>query len=157
MMAEGHRRIEQALRAVTSLEKPDVRHEMQLLSALGSTMIWTRGGSPKRNAILPGALTAAESLDDADYRLRALWGLYIDHQTRGDNQVALALAERFRRHAVTTADPDLLIGERMAGAAQHFLGNQNQARRHITLILTYYASPPAWSDTIPFHVAPRFP
>jgi len=128
---------------------------MQLLSALGSTTIWTRGGSPETNAILTRALTAAESLDDADYRLRALWGLYIDHQTRGDNQVALALAERFRRHAATTADPDLLIGERMAGAAQHFLGNQNQARRHIEHMLTGYVSPADWSDKIRFHVDQR--
>ena len=155
MMEECHRRIERALRAVTSQAKPDVRHEMQLLSALGSTMIWTRGGSPETNAILTRVLTAAESLDDADYRLRALWGLYIDHQTRGDHQVALALAERFSRHAVTTADPDLLIGERMAGAAQHFLGNQNQARRHIEHMLTGYVSPADWSDKIRFHVDQR--
>ena len=155
MMEECHRRIERALRAVTSQANPDVRHEMQLLSALGSTTIWTRGGSPETNAILTRALTAAESLDDADYRLRALWGLYIDHQTRGDNQVALALAERFRRHAATTADPDLLIGERMAGAAQHFLGNQNQARRHIEHMLTGYVSPADWSDKIRFHVDQR--
>src|SRR5258708_35343937 len=113
MMAEGHRRIEQALRAVTSLEKPDVRHEMQLLSAMGSIMIWTRGGSPETNAILTRALTAAESLDDADYRLRTLWGLYIDHQTRGDHQVALELDERFRRHAETAAVPGLLVRRRM--------------------------------------------
>jgi len=104
---------------------------------------------------LTRVLTAAESLDDADYRLRALWGLYIDHQTRGDHQVALALAERFSRHAVTTADPDLLIGERMAGAAQHFLGNQNQARRHIEHMLTGYVSPADWSDKIRFHVDQR--
>jgi len=155
MMEECHRRIERALQAVTSQAKPDVRHEMQLLSAMGSIMIWTRGGSPETNAILTRALTAAESLDDADYRLRTLWGLYIDHQTRGDHQVALALAERFRRHAVTTADPDLLVGERMVGAAQHFLGNQNQARRHIEHMLTGYVSPADWSDKIRFHVDQR--
>jgi predicted ATPase/DNA-binding winged helix-turn-helix (wHTH) protein len=155
MVEECRQRVERALRAVTSQANPDVRHEMQLLSALGSTMIWTRGGSPETNAIFTRALTAAESLDDADYRLRALWGLYIDHQTRGDNQVALALAERFRRHALATADPDLLIGERMAGAAQHFLGNQTQARRHIEHMLTGYVSPADWSDKIRFHVDQR--
>ena len=69
--------------------------------------------------------------------------------------MALALAERFRRHAATTADPDLLIGERMAGAAQHFLGNQNQARRHIEHMLTGYVSPADWSDKIRFHVDQR--
>src|SRR3984893_16044712 len=155
MMEECHRRIDRALSAVAYQAKPDVRHEMQLLSALGSTMILTRGGSPETNAILTRAITAAESLDDADHRLRALWGLYIDYQTRGDHQAALALAERFRRHAVTTADPDLLIGERMAGAAQHFLGNQIEARPHIEHMLTGYVSPADWSDKIRFHVDQR--
>jgi predicted ATPase/DNA-binding winged helix-turn-helix (wHTH) protein len=155
MLEECRQRIERALRAVTCQAKPDVRHEMQLLSALGSTMIWTRGGSPEANAILTRVLTVAEGLDDADYRLRALWGLYIDHQTRGEHQAALALAERFRRHAVTTADPDLLIGERMTGAAQHFLGNQNEARRHIEYMLAGYVSPADWSDKIRFHVDQR--
>jgi predicted ATPase len=128
---------------------------MQLLSALGSTMILTRGASPETNAILTRALAAAESLDDADYRLRALSGLFIDHQTRGDHQAALAFAERFRWHAVITADPDLLIGERMAGAAQHALGNQIEARRHIEHMLTGYVPPADWSDKIRFQFDQR--
>src|SRR5258705_37200 len=43
----------------------------------------------------------------------------------------------------------------MAGAAQHFIGNQNQARRHIEHMLTDYASPADWSDKIRFHVDQR--
>jgi predicted ATPase/DNA-binding winged helix-turn-helix (wHTH) protein len=155
LMEECHQRIDRALSAVASQAKPDVRHEMQLLSALGSTMILTRGASPETNAILTRALAAAESLDDADYRLRALSGLYIDHQTRGDHQTALAFAERFRRLAVITADPDLLIGERMAGATQHYLGNQNEARRHIERMLTGYVPPADWSDKIRFQFDQR--
>jgi predicted ATPase len=154
-MEECHRCIDRALSAVASQTKPDVRHEMQLLSALGSTMILTRGASPETNAILTRALAAAESLDDADYRLRALSVLFIDHQTRGDHQAALAFAERFRRHAVIAADPDLLIGERMVGAAQHALGNQIEARRHIEHMLAGYVPPADWSDKIRFQFDQR--
>jgi predicted ATPase/DNA-binding winged helix-turn-helix (wHTH) protein len=155
LMEECHRCIDRALSAVASQTKPDVRHEMQLLSALGSTMILTRGASPETNAILTRALAAAESLDDADYRLRALSVLFIDHQTRGDHQAALAFAERFRRHAVIAADPDLLIGERMVGAAQHALGNQIEARRHIEHMLAGYVPPADWSDKIRFQFDQR--
>src|SRR5258707_9064730 len=43
----------------------------------------------------------------------------------------------------------------MAGAAQHFLGNQNQARRHIGHMLTGYVSPADWSDKMRFQVDQR--
>jgi predicted ATPase/DNA-binding winged helix-turn-helix (wHTH) protein len=156
MMEECHRRIERALRAVASQAKPDVRHEMQLLSAQASTMLLTRGVGPETNAALTSALAAAESLDDADYRLRALWGLHVDHLTRGYYQVALAFAERFRGHATTSAGPaDLLIGERMIGAALHVLGNQIDARRHIERMLDHYVVPIDWSDKIRFQFDQR--
>jgi predicted ATPase/DNA-binding winged helix-turn-helix (wHTH) protein len=156
MMGECQRRIERALRAVASQAKPDVRHEMQLLSALGLTMLLRRGVGPEMSAVLTSALAAAERLDDADYRLRALWGLYVDHLTRGYYQAALALAERFRWHATTSADPaDQLIGDGMIGEALHVLGNQIDARRHIERMLDRYVAPIDWSDKIRFQFDQR--
>jgi hypothetical protein len=48
------------------------------------------------------AFEIAEILDDADYRLRALWGLYVDCFTSGRYRAALAVAERFCAHATKT-------------------------------------------------------
>jgi predicted ATPase/DNA-binding winged helix-turn-helix (wHTH) protein len=156
MLEECHRRIEQALRAVASQSKADVRHEMQLLSALGSTMMQTRGTGPETNAVLTSALAIAESLDDAEYRLRALWGLYVDQLTRGYYRAGLALAERFRWHATTSVDPgDLLIGDRMTGVALHALGNQIEARRRIERMIDRYVSPANGSDKIRFQFDQR--
>jgi predicted ATPase/DNA-binding winged helix-turn-helix (wHTH) protein len=156
LMEECRRRIERALSAVASQANPDVRHEMQLLSALGSAQMLTRGTGPDTTAALTKALALAECLDDADYRLRALWGLYVDHLTRGYYQAALAFAERFRWHAITMADPaDLLIGDRMIGSALHVLGNQIDARRHIERMLDRYVAPIDRSDKIRFQFDQR--
>jgi predicted ATPase/DNA-binding winged helix-turn-helix (wHTH) protein len=156
LMEECRRRIERALSAIASQANPDVRHEMQLLSALGSALMLTRGTGPDTTAALTNALALAERLDDADYRLRALWGLYVDHLTRGYYQAALTFAERFRWHAITSADPaDLLVGDRMIGSALHVLGNQIEARRYIEHMLDHYVAPNDRSDKIRFQFDQR--
>jgi predicted ATPase/DNA-binding winged helix-turn-helix (wHTH) protein len=156
LMEECRRRIERALSAVASQANPDVRHEMQLLSALGSALMLTRGTGPDTTASLTTALALAERLDDADYRLRALWGLFADHLTRGYYQEALTFAERFRCHAITSADPaDRLIGDRMIGSALHVLGDQIEARPHIEHMLDRYVTPIDRSDKIRFQFDQR--
>jgi predicted ATPase/DNA-binding winged helix-turn-helix (wHTH) protein len=156
LMEECRRRIDRALGGIASQANPDVRRQMQLLSALGSALMLTRGTGPETTAALTNALEIAERLDDADYRLRALWGLYLDRLTRGDYQAALALAERFRRHAATSADPaDLLVGDRLIGSALHVLGNQFDARRHIERMLDRYVAPIDGSDKIRFQFDQR--
>jgi len=52
-----------------------------------------KGSSPEMLAAFTSAFEIAESLDDADYRLRALWGLFTDCVTSGRYREALAVAE----------------------------------------------------------------
>jgi predicted ATPase len=152
-MEDCRRRIERALGAIASQASPDERHQMQLLSALGSALMLTRGTGADTTDAWTNALAIAERLDDADYRLRALWGLFADRLTRGEYQAALKFAERFRQHA---ADPaDLLVGDRMVGSALHVLGNQTEARRHIERMLDSYAAPIEGSDKIRFQFDQR--
>ncbi len=156
LMEDCRRRIERALGGIASQASPDERRQMQLLSALGSALMLTRGTGTDTTAAWTNALALAERLGDADYRLRALWGLFIDRLTRGEYQAALAFAERFRRHAAATADPaDPLIGDRMIGSALHVLGNQIDARRHIELMLDRYVAPIDGSDKIRFQFDQR--
>jgi len=142
LMEESRRRIEQALGSLASQTTWDKRREMQLLTAWGVSLLLTRGGAAEMNAAWTSALRIAEELDDTDYRLRALWGLYIDHLTRGDYRTALACAERFHQLTASAAEStDRFMGERMIGTALHMLGNQNDARRHFEQMLGLHLAP----------------
>jgi len=95
----------------------------------------SRGAAgPETRIAYTRALEIAESLDDAEYRLRALWGLWSYHTASGRHRVALELAQRFYALAAERPDPnDRLSGERAMGTSQHYLGDQPGARRHIDL------------------------
>jgi predicted ATPase len=87
------------------------------------------------------ALEMAEVIDDADYRLRALWGLYVDCFTNGRYRAALAVAERFCGYAATSADPaDGPLGNLQVGLVLVALGDLEGARRHIELMLDRYVA-----------------
>src|SRR5260370_927025 len=62
-------------------ESRDARRNMQLNTALGAALFVMKGSSPEMLAAFTSAFEIAESLDDADYRLRALCGLFIDRIT----------------------------------------------------------------------------
>ena len=124
------RRVEQALASLASLSSPDARREMQLLASLGALRLLTGGATPEAESWWQRALDIAENLDDCDYRLRTLWGLYIHHLTSGHYREALAFAERFNGFA-RARPADAVEGERMIGNALHRLGDQAGARPHL--------------------------
>ena len=93
-------------------------------------------GKAETRAALASVLEIADRLDDTDYRLRALWGLWVDRMNASDVRQARTLAEGFARAAATAADPLAPpVGDRMIGFALHFLGEQALARRHIERML----------------------
>src|ERR1700719_3338024 len=51
------------------------------------------------------ALEITEGLDDTDYQLRALWGLWLACSNNGEHRVALAHAERLRSIAEKSTEP----------------------------------------------------
>jgi hypothetical protein len=116
---------------------------MKLHAAVGASLIYSRGAaSPKASMAYTRALEIAESLDDAEYRLRALWGLYTYYNVSAGYRVALELAQRFHALAAERPDPnDRLTGEGMIGVAQHFLGDLTSARRHLEHVLVGYVTP----------------
>jgi predicted ATPase len=143
LMEECRGRVEQALAALGAPgASRDARREMQLHAALGASLMDTRGGLPNMGAAWTRAFEIAESLDDAEYQLRALWGLWVFHINSSQHRAALAVAQRFCTLAASRSDPnDRLIGERMIGSSQHYLGNQLSARRHIERVLADYVTP----------------
>jgi predicted ATPase len=133
LMTECCARVERAIASLGPRMPSDARRDMRLFLALGTALLHTRRlGSPEMTAALAKALELAESLDDTEYRLRALYELYVYRIITSDYRGALALAERFVEVAARTADPtDALIGGRLIGTILHVLGDQPGAWRHV--------------------------
>jgi predicted ATPase/DNA-binding winged helix-turn-helix (wHTH) protein len=129
MVEEGRVRVEQALAPdgrLGTLETPD---QLRLLSALGTALVFTSGRDPKLAATWRRALQIAESLDETDFQLRALWGLWIVHFHNGEHRLALDIAERFRSLTLRSNNVrDMPVGDRMIGLLHHLLGDLGKAR-----------------------------
>ena len=137
LMEECRRRVEQALASLGTGEHRDKRHEMQLNAALGAALMYTKGTAPETRLAFAQALEIADSLDDTDYGLRALWGLWVDRMNDGAVRDAMRLAEKFSHLASSSSDPSALpIGDRTMGFSLHFLGDQTNAHRYIERMLS---------------------
>ena len=157
LLEECRGRAEQALAAFGAGASRDARHEMKLHAAVAASLMYSRGAAgPETGMAYTRALEIAESLDDAEYRLRALWGLWAYHTARGRLRVALELAQRFHASAAERPDPnDRLSGEGMVGVSQHYLGDLPSARRHLEHMLAGYVTPDQTSHIIRFQTDQR--
>ena len=143
MVEECRVRVEQALAldgCRGTLETPD---QLRLLSALGTALVFTSGRDPKLAATWRRALQIAEALDETDFQLRALWGLWIVHFHNGEHRLALDIAERFRSLALRSNNArDVPVGDRMIGLLHHLLGNLNKARHYSEVALRSFETFP---------------
>jgi hypothetical protein len=143
LMDECSGRVEQALSIIGSGTGQATRREMQLWAALGVSLTYTKGSGPETGAAWEHALQIAEALDNADYELRALHGLWLYNIMCGEFRTALRLAQKFSALAAETADPfDRLIGDRLIGVCLHYMGEHTDARRHTERRLTQATYPP---------------
>jgi predicted ATPase/DNA-binding winged helix-turn-helix (wHTH) protein len=155
LMEECRGRVERALAAIAAGAVRDARREMQLHAALTQSLMYTSGAVSEIGSAGTEAFEIAESLDDAEYQLRSLWGLWSFCITGGQQRVALSLAQRFYTLAAKRSDPnDRLIGERMIGTAQYYLGDLLSARRHIERVLADDVAPAQKSQIVRFEVDP---
>jgi predicted ATPase/DNA-binding winged helix-turn-helix (wHTH) protein len=142
LMEECRGRFERALAAIAAGAGRDARREMQLHAALATSLMYTRGAVSEIGEAGTKAFEIAESLGDVEYKLRSLWGLNSLCTSGGRHCVALTLAQRFYTLAARRSDPnDRLIGERMIGTSQYYLGDLLSARRHIERVLAHYVAP----------------
>lgn len=155
----------------TALEKADqtlwrsrenTQRHMKLLTALGVSMIYTKGPGPQIEDALNMAFALATSLQDTDYQLRAVWGLFVATFNEGKFSSAVMRAEIFRKVAANSANPsDIKAGDRLLGFALHMLGRQAEAREYVEGMLTNYRVPTRRSDLVRFQydqrVAARVP
>jgi predicted ATPase/DNA-binding winged helix-turn-helix (wHTH) protein len=156
LVDEGLGRVERALAVFETGPDRDGRRGMRLRAALGWLQMYAAAGVERSAAAWRTALGLAEGLGDADYQLRALWALWADRQNRGEFRESLALAQRFRALAARAPDPaDRLVGDRMAGASLHFLGDQAGARERIERVLGRYVAPVRRSHAVRFQFDQR--
>ncbi|WP_315802216.1 ATP-binding protein [Bradyrhizobium sp. SZCCHNS3002] len=132
LLAECRERTRTALAVLDDNADGVDRLRMQLLSALGWSLMYGEGRAREARPILEETLELADRLDDKDFRLRALWGLCIDQFNNGQFGKARALAERFTTIAASSPDKtDLMLADRLMAVALHYLGDQTEARIRI--------------------------
>jgi predicted ATPase len=151
LMEECRGYVERALASIRPGPNRDATRELQLYSALGGSLMYTKGPVPETAAAWTTALEIAQTLDDTEYQLRALWGLFAYRIGSGEYLPALALAQNFFGLASNSRDPaDRLIGDGMIGIVLHHLGDQTSARRHIERQVSRYVAPDRRSSTVRF-------
>jgi tetratricopeptide (TPR) repeat protein len=157
LLEECRGRIERAFGTFGTEATRDARLEMKLHAALGASLSNTRGSFHNHGAAWAKALNIAERLQDADYQLRSLRGLWAFHTASGQHRVALETAERF--YALVTKRPDhpndRLVAERMMGVSLFYLGDLSAAQRLLAGVLADYVTPGNRSHVIRFQIDPR--
>jgi predicted ATPase len=118
--------------------------------------MYTTGHQRPMGTAWQAALEVAQDLNDIDYQLRAMWGLWAVHYNNGEYRQALELANRFLSLAPNSTDAaDPQVADRMMGVALHFLGDQTSARRHIERMLNHYVRPDHRSHIVRFQFEQR--
>jgi predicted ATPase len=142
LIQEWAKRVEQALQVVVSSPQNDSCLEMQLSAAWGAALIHTRGCEPEGDAAWSKALAIARQLDDREYQLAALFGLYTRRLIMPQCREAHSLAQEFCRLAATMDDPSALHwGHLIMSHVLLVMGDQNAARRHLDFIVDRETAP----------------
>jgi predicted ATPase/DNA-binding winged helix-turn-helix (wHTH) protein len=151
LLDECRRRVEEALSRVAPGSNRDARRQMQLETALGLSLFHTKGPARETGAAWMRALAIADRLEDTEYQLRALWGLWSHRMSSGEYRAGLAFAQKFRGLIEKQPDPAArLIADRMVGSVRLYMGDQADARRHIERMLSRYVDPLHRSHMIRF-------
>ena len=149
LIAEAHGQVRMALARIDPSRCAQV--QMRLRAALAWSLMQIKGQVDETRAAWQQTLELAEGLDDTDYQLRALWGLWSGLLNRSRFREALALAHRFADVAARRSDlNDSYVGHRMIGYILHLLGRQTEARQHLEHMITGYVVPATGDQIIRF-------
>jgi predicted ATPase/DNA-binding winged helix-turn-helix (wHTH) protein len=150
-------RAARALAILAAKVSGQVRHEMKLQVALAASLIYSRGpASAEIGMAYTRALEIAQRLDNPEYQLRALRGLWVYQTVNSRHAAALELAQRFYALGAARPDPnDRLGGEAMIGISQYYRGDLPSARRHLEHGLAGYTTPDQDSHLIRFQTDQR--
>jgi predicted ATPase/DNA-binding winged helix-turn-helix (wHTH) protein len=129
LLGECRSRVSQALSALERVSASQPQQEMALRAALGMALMYTRGPDDESEATWTRVLELADGIGDTEYRLRALYGLWLYRILVCQYRAGLELARQFHLAAERGAvDSDLATSERMMAMALHYLGDQAGTR-----------------------------
>jgi predicted ATPase/DNA-binding winged helix-turn-helix (wHTH) protein len=149
-------RLERALASLRPESGQDAHHKMQLLLIHAELLRFVKGRVHEAVDPWAEALKLAEGLDETNYRLQALQGLWAYFLNSGGVWDAIGRAQQFSDLAANTPDPaDQLVGDLMIGMSQHYLGDQTNARAHIERMLEGYPDPAPASHAMHFYYEQR--
>ena len=141
-MTECRARVAQAIAHLEGLPGDD-RRDMRLFLALATSCLHLPiTDAAVITSALNRTLELAERLDDTEYRLRAIYGLYVLRLIFRDHRGALELGERMRALTASMLEPtEELVARRFVGSVLHIMGDQRAARRHVEpLVATDFAA-----------------
>jgi predicted ATPase len=151
--------LENVLHAMVLLDTTsdrDARKRMKLYAALGWPQMGQIAGAQGGAAAWKKSLDLARFLQDDDFHSRSLWALWVDRVNCARPREALEYAQEFHALALRGDEPaDQWIGERMLGAALHFMGDQRSARMHLDRMLKFYVEPKNRSHAVRFQFDQR--
>jgi predicted ATPase/DNA-binding winged helix-turn-helix (wHTH) protein len=150
LLEECRRRAQQALGAA-STESP--RQVMRLQAALGAS-------TPEASEMVSTfteVLDTAKRLDDLEYQLRALWGLYFYYTGIGQFRTAQPFARQFHAVSLRGSDQnDQMFGKSMVAVAEHYVGDLVSARGQLEQLAMEDAVGDRGPDVVRFRDVVRF-
>ena len=156
LMAECQVRVERALASLGRDTAEAPRARMMLNAALGWALMFAVGRTGGTRIAWSATLALAEQLGDSGYRLRALWGLWVDSLNNGAFLEAADLAREFAGIVPDSADTiDRMMADRMMATSLHYLGDQKNARLHIERMLGRPESPGSDQHAVRFQFDQR--
>jgi predicted ATPase/DNA-binding winged helix-turn-helix (wHTH) protein len=139
-----------ALKSIEAHGTGTPRSAMKLYIARGKALL-LGGPIPEAGKAFDRALEIADSLNDEDHQLIAIWGAWAFTYIHGPFDKLLKLAQRFCE--ITGRRPnraDRAVGERMLGMAYLCLGQLDNATGHLEAMLGSYRAPSSQSHLIRF-------
>jgi predicted ATPase/DNA-binding winged helix-turn-helix (wHTH) protein len=150
LLQECCRRAQQALGAASTANP---REAMQLQAALGAST----SEASEMVAAFTKVLDMARRLDDVEYQLRALRGLYFYYVGIGRFRTAQPLALEFHSLSLRGSDRnDQMFGKSMVAVAEHYVGDQASARGQLEQLLTQGDADAPGPDVVRFRDVVRF-
>ena len=141
LLEECLARVDVALGHLDAQQIDEATARMKLYAARGAALLY-QGAGRKTSTTFERAFELAERQADAEYLLRATWGLWSVRYLNGDYPASLVLAQRFSELARRRAPvADQLVGDRLTGLSLLCLGRLADARDSLEKVVTHYVRP----------------
>lgn len=149
-------RVVAALLVLPAIEGQSCRLRMQLLAALGMALQYTRDSRLSSEQAWQDTIEIAENLQDVEYQLRGLRGLWSATYNAGDIETAISYSNRFSRVTAQSARAeDVPVLDRMMGLNCFYQGELKDARVHLERAFNAHCSVGSGLDIVRFQFDQR--